>query len=207
MNQQKNEVISQDISKIVENNQRKIEPIVGKYLKNKKVLDVGCGNGLNSCYFKQLYSCDITLTDKEDIRTAEALIFPFVKSSLEKLPFEDKQFDVVFLQYTIHHISPEISVESVFKELSRISNIIIVIEETKTEKTNLELAKKFDAEMNEKIHPDVDMPIYRYYDDTELKNYFKNANLEIIEERILNETKEEHGCLQNKAYVLSTNPI
>lgn len=196
-----------NITEIVYNNQKKIEPIVGKYLKDKRVLDVGCGNGLNSCYFKQLYNCDITLTDKEDIRTDESLVFPFVKASLEKMPFENKQFDVAFLQYVIHHISPEISIGEVFKELSRVSNIIIVIEESKTEKTNLELARKFDAEMNEKIHPNVDMPIYRYYDDEELKNYFKNANLEILEEKVLNETKEEHGCLQNKAYVLRTNSI
>jgi ubiquinone/menaquinone biosynthesis C-methylase UbiE len=193
-----------NINIIIQGNQNTIAPIVDRYLENKKILDVGCGNGLNSYFFSQRYNSEFTLLDNEDIRAEEALLFPFVKSSLEKIPFDDKQFDVVFLQYVIHHIPPEISIASAFKELSRVSKIIIVIEEISTEKTNLKKAIRFDDKMNKIIHPNVEMPIYKYYRDAQLKKYFDKVGLKIIEEKIINEGSEDTGYLKNKLYILSS---
>jgi ubiquinone/menaquinone biosynthesis C-methylase UbiE len=196
--------MNQAIKKIIWDNQINIRPFVGKYLANKNILDAGCGNGINAYFFKKRYSANVTLLDNEDIRSNEVLFFPFVKASLEKIPFSDNDFDVAFLQYVIHHISPEISIVDALKELIRVSKILIIIEEITTEKTDLEKAIKFDAKMNKIIHPNVEMPIYCYYSDEQLKQYFNELGLEIIEEKVINEGSKDAGDLQSKIYVLSS---
>ena len=190
------------IKKLIEEYQEKILPTIGKYIKKKNILDVGCGNGINSVLFNKKYNSKMTLIDFQDIRDKEAYHFPFQKCSVEKIPFENETFEVVFIQYVLHHLPQEINLQNVFKELKRVGEIIIIIEEIITEKTNIKKAKEFDAKINDLIHPSTIMPIYKYYSDTELKKLFKNTNLKIIEEIIINNGYKENGFLQQKIYIL-----
>lgn len=193
------------INKIVQNHQNKIQSIISRYIENKKILDIGCGNGINSVFFNQKYGADITLLDREDIREKEAAKFPFVEMSLgERLPFNNGSFDAIFLQYVLHHLPPEISITSVLRELGRVSGVIILVEEIFTDKTDAKKAREFDFKMNKILHPASDMAIYRYYTDEKLKEYFDGANLNIIEENVLDEGSEEDGYLQRKAYILGS---
>lgn len=195
--------MDQNIKQIISNNQDTIAPVVGKYLQDKSVLDVGCGNGINSLLISERYDAQMTLLDVNDIRSEDAFKFPFIKSSIDKISLEDKKFDVAFVQYVIHHISSNISLPNVFKELKRVAKTIVIIEEITCEKTNLKVALEFDERINKIIHPNHELPIIRHYSDTELKELFSQSGLNIIEEKLLNPGSEETGYLQNKAYILT----
>lgn len=194
--------MEQETKLIIKEYQKKITPIIGRYLKNKKILDAGCGNGLNSFFFHQKYHSKIILLDYKDIRDREALSFPFFKSSVERLPFKIKYFDVVFVQYLLHHLSYKVNLKQVFKEFKRVAKIIIIVEEIITSKTNKQRARKFDAKLNKIIHPSTTMRIYKYYSDQELKHYFKQANLKIVKEKVIDRGNDENGFLQRKIYIL-----
>ncbi len=190
------------VRKIVEGNQDEILPVVGKYIQNKKVLDAGCGNGINSFLFEQKCGSMITLLDRKDMREKEVLFFPFFKSSVDKMPFKDKSFDVVLLQYVLHHLSPKVKIERVIDELKRVAKVIIIIEEIYTDKTNKQKAKEFDSRINKILHPHCRMAISKYYNDEELKKHFNKAKLNVVEEEIIDNGCKENGFLQRKIYVL-----
>ncbi len=87
------------------------------------LLDVGCGNGyflkkLGHTKF-QLSGCDIA--EPKDING-----FLFYNAKIEKLPFSDKQFDIVTCFHTLEHI---VNIETAVSELKRITKkqLIIVI--------------------------------------------------------------------------------
>lgn len=195
--------MQKNVKKIIEEYQQSLLPSVKKYIKNKSLLDIGCGNGFNSFFFNKKFGTKITLLDVEDIRDEEVLCFPFFESSLEKLPFEQNSFDVIFIQYVLHHLPPEINLKEVFDELKRVGKIVIIVEEISTDKTDVEKAMEFDSIVNENLHPSSNnMHVYKYYTDTELKTFFANSQMHIVEEKILDEGCEDDGFLQRKIYIL-----
>ena len=193
-----------DIKQIIENHQKLTIPIIGKYVRNRRLLDAGCGNGVNSYLFNQKFKSDVTLLDVEDLREDEAKAFPFIKSGIDTLPFNDKSFDVAFLQYVIHHLPPEIAVDEVLRELGRVSEMLIIVEEIFTNRTNRERAKAFDAKMNKILHPDSQMKTYVYYTDEKVKAAIIAAGLNLAEEKIIDEGSEEDGYLQRKIYIINS---
>lgn len=93
-------------------------------LKNKKVLDVGCGNGVVSKSLKEILQIDITGTDIIDYRK-ENILFKLIENK-NKLPFEDKSFDFVMLNDILHHSD---NIEQILLEAGRISSDILVFED------------------------------------------------------------------------------
>ncbi|PIY94086.1 MAG: hypothetical protein COY68_03640 [Candidatus Levybacteria bacterium CG_4_10_14_0_8_um_filter_35_23] len=96
-----------------------------KDLKNKNVLDIGCGFGwFELCVLKkgikQIAGIEITIDDlktaKENIKD-ERVIFQ-VGGAL-KLPFKDNYFDTVTAWEVIEHI-PKNTEEKMFKEIKRV---------------------------------------------------------------------------------------
>jgi SAM-dependent methyltransferase len=80
-------------------------------IEGKSVLDIGAGLGESSVYFA-LRGCSVTMVDisPEMVRLAGRLaerhgvsIQGFVMSA-EDLPFQDNQFDIVYMANTLHHI-------------------------------------------------------------------------------------------------------
>jgi len=81
-------------------------------LKDKKVLEIGPGNGVHSAYFSSLeakmYSMDITL--ERVIATAQKLDFIennndniCLQGDAESIPFENDFFDIVYSNGVLHH--------------------------------------------------------------------------------------------------------
>lgn len=94
-------------------------------LKNKVVLDVGCGYGWFENYalsknVKKIYGMEIT---KEDLLTAKKSVSDkraqFVVGSANKIPFKDNSFDTVISLEVIEHI-PKNTEFIFFKEVDRV---------------------------------------------------------------------------------------
>ncbi len=117
---------------------------ISPYLsKDKKVLDVGCGNGVVSHEIKKFFNCDLTGTD----------IFSYLKRDIkfrlmqkdDRLDFNDKEFDTGLLIDTLHHISFDGQIK-IIREAMRVCREVLIFELRPTL-----IAKARDFLMN-KIH-------------------------------------------------------
>lgn len=92
--------------------------------KGKRVLEVGCGRGSLSCYFSNT-AYDCTLLDKSEkvidiaktIFNNNKLNADFITGDANKLPFDDKTFDIVFSIGLLEHFE---DIEKPMQEQMRI---------------------------------------------------------------------------------------
>ena len=78
---------------------------------SSSVLDVGCGVGLSSCYLAEAIGCRVTGVDisprmvfRSEERAANAGMMDrvmFKTGDIERLPFDDDEFDVVFVESVV----------------------------------------------------------------------------------------------------------
>lgn len=95
-------------------------------LKNKKILDVGCGAGSLSKVINELYSCkNIWGIDISELGKPSRYL-NFVRGSADDMPFEDSFFDFVFCSDVLEHvIDPKKVVYESCRVLKRKGYIII----------------------------------------------------------------------------------
>lgn len=95
------------------------------YVKNKKVLDLGCGEGYGSYILKE-YAKEVTGVDiseeaiKEATKTHKAKNLKYQTiNNIEKesLPFKDNSFDIVISFQVVEHIK---NTDKYFKEINRV---------------------------------------------------------------------------------------
>lgn len=75
------------------------------FVRGKKLLDVGCGNGSNAKIFINEFGLSvdgIDVYEHENIKSVKGL--KFKKASIFDIPFKDNSFDYVFLHDVLHHI-------------------------------------------------------------------------------------------------------
>ncbi len=94
----------------------------GLGLQGKKLLDVGCGEGLDLLHFREkgpeIYGIDI---NPEAVKIAQEKLSltdeNITEARVEKMPFVDNTFDVVASQYVFQAFN---DIESAYKEVTRV---------------------------------------------------------------------------------------
>lgn len=102
---------------------RESEPFIEK---GSKILDLGCGRGINAVAFKDYFQAEVVGADIKDQRIFN---FPFELIDGKNLPFPDHSFDTVLISYVLHHAEDP---SQLLEEAKRVSkNKIIIYEDLK----------------------------------------------------------------------------
>lgn len=123
---------------------------VGDYVVPQKVLDVGCGNGYFLKYVSLTRDWELFGVDQSEkaievarSRVPEAQLFT---ADVEKLPFRDNGFDIVFCMETLEHLSrPERAINEM-KRVVRPGGKIVVQVPYKDDIPSSEHVRQFDSE-------------------------------------------------------------
>jgi ubiquinone/menaquinone biosynthesis C-methylase UbiE len=138
--------------------------------EGSKILDLGCGSGICAKYFQDFFKAKVIGIDIRDNRLVP---IPFQIFDGKNLPFENDSFDVVLINYVLHHCQ---SPEELLKEAKRVGKRIIVFED---------LPEGFLAELRCKIHQIIfpgSKKIFNFKKKEEWEKIFEKLDLKIIAE-------------------------
>ncbi len=88
-------------------------------IQGKKILDLGCGNGTDMQYYKYRFGDDIYGVDASEkfIKEASAKKLNVSIGLFDKIPHEEKSFDVVVSKYALQTVD---DFKDTYKEVSRV---------------------------------------------------------------------------------------
>tara|TARA_B110000444_G_scaffold235350_1_gene246322 strand:- start:1152 stop:1874 length:723 start_codon:yes stop_codon:yes gene_type:complete len=81
----------------------KINKLDINLIKDKKILDIGCGPGRYTVALKKMGAKEVIATDIFNISGKWHKDIKYVTSNLQKLPFKDNEFDFIFCNGSISH--------------------------------------------------------------------------------------------------------
>lgn len=73
------------------------------FKKGSAILDVGCGDGIFTKFFKEILGLEVCGIDIYKSSLLDSSI-KFKKGSIYKIPFRDNSFDYIFLKNIMHHV-------------------------------------------------------------------------------------------------------
>lgn len=155
-----------------------------EYFQNMgKCLDLGCGVGQYSKVLSR-YGYDVTSADISDIALNKVKEFSdnIVKVDMqEHLPFEDKRFDLVFANLSIHYFSDE-DTKKLMLEIKRILKENGLFIGSVNGVQGIEAIKDSAIEIEPHFYLNKQKYI-RLFDIKDLKTYLKDFEILNIEER------------------------
>ena len=169
----------------------------------KSNLDIGCGTGLTSVIHQEKLGISPTLCDVVDIRHALAQSLPFFLIPDGTLPFDDNSFDSSYIQYILHHLQTSAAITKLLEEALRVSNRLIIVEEIKGDRTDVVRARQFDKDVNERIHPDVSMPVYGYWTERGVIGFAIQIDAKLLFHRRISAGEADNGFLETHIFVIS----
>jgi SAM-dependent methyltransferase len=115
-------------SRIVQREAQHAAGLVAPFISpTTSLLDVGCGEGYVAAELADL-GAKVMLTDIVDLRRCQELPFRFFDG--QRLPFADREFDLVMLNFVLHHVPNELK-SLLVREAARVSRRrIFVLEDT-----------------------------------------------------------------------------
>jgi len=91
--------------------------------EGSKILDLGCGSGIAAKEFRDFFNAEVIGVDIKDNRLVD---IPFQIIDGKNLPFERNFFDVILINYVLHHCQ---NPEQLLKEAKRVGEKIIIFED------------------------------------------------------------------------------
>ncbi len=109
--------------------------LISRYFdkENKRILDVGCGTGIATAFFK----CDTGIDPSEKLLEKAEEKFPgtlFIECAAEDLPFEDNEFDAVISVTAIQNFE---NIEKGLSEIKRVGKEFVLTFLKKSEKKDV----------------------------------------------------------------------
>lgn len=171
----------------------------GRFIKGR-VLDIGCGNGINAYIIQNRLPVVLTLCDIVDLRhpLCERMPFVLIGRNLQQC-FHDK-FDTAYVQYVTHHVPPTERAEF-FKSACGVASRIVCVEEIAVPTTNSEIALRFDRYVNQIIHPGAEMPAYEFLTRNEMIGYLRTSKRTIMANECVSRGSATNGGLQTWLFV------
>ena len=145
--------------------------------KGSKILDLGCGSGIVGKVFEDFFQAKLIGVDIEDKRVSP-ISFQLIDGKL--LPFPKNSFDVVLINYVLHHSQDPIAL---LKEAKRVAKDKIIIFEDLPEDFLSKLICQFHAFSSDNLFGNPPKTFFELEKDWE--EIFRNLKLNIIfKERI-----------------------
>lgn len=102
----------------------RIERMLGFELNGKRILDLGAGEGFVGEALQRRHGADVVLADVVDLNESG---LPLRVYDGRRLPFAEKQFDLVVLYFVLHHCE---DAETVLREAVRVSRRAVFVAES-----------------------------------------------------------------------------
>lgn len=161
---------------------------------NDEIIDLGCGvTGNNTLYLlenkKKVISCDIAeealKVIEENIPNSKTLCFDMT----EKFPFEDKFTSMIIADLSLHYFSEE-TTKKIIEEIKRVLKLngYLIIRLNSVNST--EFKNIIGDKIEEKFYFKKGMT-KRFFDKEDIEYFFKDFNLEYINEENMNRWNEE----------------
>jgi hypothetical protein len=88
-------------------------------------------------------------------------------------------------------------------EALRVSPRLIIVEEIKGDRTDVLRARQFDQEVNEKIHPNISMPVFGYSPAKGIIGLALQLDGRVLFHRRISEGEEDNGFLETHIFVIT----
>jgi len=145
---------------------------VGFIKKGSKILDLGCGSGIVGKAFQGFFEVELFGVDIEDRRIIN---LPFQIFDGIRLPFPEKSFDTVLINYVLHHAQDPISL---LKEAKRITRDKLIIFEDLPEDILSKIICRLHGVSYSKFFKNPDKTFFR--SEKEWEEVFEKIGLKVL---------------------------
>lgn len=170
------------------------------------ILDLGCGSGNDTLYLinkgKKVISCDQSINAIENIKKN----FPEIYDTkcfnmLDGMPFNDNSYELIIADLCLHYFREKDTLR-ILNELRRVLVIggHLIFRINSINDVNHGAGK--GKEIEHHLYETDDKRLKRFFDEKDIRNFFKNFQIDYLNEEIMTRYKLEkrlyRGCVSKK---------
>lgn len=159
------------------------------------ILDLGCGSGNNTLYLinhnKRVIACDLS----ENAIKSIIENFPEIEDAkyfnmLDGIPYQDNSFDIIIADLSLHYFKKEDTIRLI-EDLKRIlkqgGHIILRVNSI----NDINHGAGQGLEVEKHLYETDDGRLKRFFDEDDIRSFFKDFNIEYLNEEIMTRYKLE----------------